>query len=95
MINDDPLALVTLMPLIGNPVELQQWTGLGRRRFFLHRAGNSTILFLAHCSDAFSDAFKGCKRFPLFAVENAVEESPGVGRKVIVRITPYAAHEAW
>ena len=31
----------------------------------------------------------------LFAVENAVEESPGVGRKVIVRITPYAAHEAW
>ena len=29
------------------------------------------------------------------AVENAVEESPGVGRKVIVRITPYAAHEAW
>ena len=31
----------------------------------------------------------------LFTVENAVEESPGVGRKVIVRITPYAAHETW
>ena len=30
----------------------------------------------------------------LFTVENAVEGSPGVGRKVIVRITPYA-HEAW
>ena len=29
------------------------------------------------------------------SVANAVEESPGVGRKVIVRITPYAAHEAW